>query len=149
LAEISTKKAEKTAAVADISADQIAFPRPAGSHHRENLCKYNKITNVRLRLSLSAHSLLWDRSVAVRIDITSEGPQTVVFIAGHLTVEAIVPLREVCDPIEGAFVLDLSSVLAADAAGINAMRTLGEKRAVVRGASPFIQMLLDEGRGDE
>jgi len=135
--------------VADISADQIAFPRPAGSHHRENLRKYKRITNVSLRMSLLAHSLLWNRSVAVRIDIASEGPQTVVFIAGRLTGQAIVELREVCDPIEGAFVLDLSDLLAADDAGIKAMRTLGEKGAVVRGASPFIQMLLDEGRGDE
>lgn len=135
--------------MADISAKQIASPRPAGSHHRENLRKYNKITNVSLRMSLLAHSLLSHRSVEVRIDITSEGPQTVVSIAGRLTRDAIVQLREVCDPIEGAFVLDLSNVLAADDAGINAMRTLGEKGAVVRGASPFIQMLLDEGRGDE
>lgn len=135
--------------MADISADQIAFPRPAGSHHRENLRKYKRITNVSLRMSLLAHSLLWNRSVAVRIDIASEGPQTVVFIAGRLTGQAIVELREVCDPIEGAFVLDLSDLLAADDAGIKAMRTLGEKGAVVRGASPFIQMLLDEGRGDE
>lgn len=135
--------------MADISADQIAFPRPAGSHHRENLCKYKEITNVSLRTSLLAHSLRWHRSVAVRIEITSEGPQTVVFIAGRLAGQAIVELREVCDPIAGAFVLDLSDLLAADDAGIKAMRTLGEKGAVVRGASPFIQMLLDEGRGDE
>jgi len=135
--------------VADISADQIAFPRPAGSHHRENLRKYKRITNVSLRISLLAHSLRSHRSVEVRIDVTSEGPQTVVFIAGRLAGDPIVQLREVCDPIAGAFALDLSDLLSADDAGINAIRTLGEKGAVVRGASPFIQMLLDEGRGDE
>lgn len=135
--------------MADISAKQIASPRPAGGHHRENLRKYRKITDVGLRMSSLAHSLPSHRSVAVRIDITSEGPQTVVSIAGRLAGDAIVQLREVCDPIEGAFALDLSNLLSADDAGIDAIRTLGEKGAVVRGASPFIQMLLDEGQGDE
>ena len=100
-------------------------------------------------MSLLAHSLRSHRRVEVRIDVTSEGPQTVVFIAGRLAGDPIVQLREVCDPIAGAFALDLSDLLSADDAGINAIRTLGEKGAVVRGASPFIQMLLDEGRGDE
>jgi anti-anti-sigma regulatory factor len=79
----------------------------------------------------------------IRIDIISEGPETVVYIAGRLSGAAVAQLRKACDPIEGAFVLDLSNLMFADGEGIDAIRTLGEKRAEVRGASPFVQLLLD------
>jgi anti-anti-sigma regulatory factor len=79
----------------------------------------------------------------IRIDIISEGPETVVYIAGRLSGAAVAQLRKACDPIEGAFVLDLSSLIFLDDEGIDAIRTLGEKRAEVRGASPFVQLLLD------
>ena len=79
----------------------------------------------------------------IRIDITSEGPETVVHIAGRLSENAVAQLRKACDPIEGAFVLDLSNLMFLDDEGIDAIRTLGEKRAEVRGASPFVQLLLE------
>jgi anti-anti-sigma regulatory factor len=79
----------------------------------------------------------------IRIDIISEGPETVVYIAGRLSGAAVAQLRKACEPIEGAFVLDLSSLIFLDDGGIDAIRTLGEKRAEVRGASPFVQLLLD------
>jgi len=78
----------------------------------------------------------------IRIDITSEGPETVVRIAGRLSGVAVAQLGKACDPIEGAFVLDLSNLLFADDAGIDVIRTLDEKGAEVRGASPFVQLLL-------
>jgi hypothetical protein len=80
----------------------------------------------------------------IRIDITSEGPDTVVHIAGRLSAVAVAQLRKACDPIEGAFVLDLSDLLFADEEGIDAIRTLGETGAEVHGSSPFIQLLLDD-----
>ena len=82
----------------------------------------------------------------IRIDITSEGPETVVYIIGRLSGAAVAELRKACDPIEGAFLLDLSNLLLADDAGIDVIRKLCEKGAEVRGASPFIQLLLDNGR---
>jgi anti-anti-sigma regulatory factor len=85
--------------------------------------------------------------VEIRIDITSEGPETVVRIAGRLTGSAVKQLRKACDPIGGAFVLDLSSLMLADEAGIDAIRATGEKGAEIRGASPFIQLLLDDTAG--
>lgn len=84
----------------------------------------------------------------LRIDITSEGPETVVRIAGHLSGVAVVQLGKACDPIEGAFVLDLSNLLFADEAGIDAIRTLDEKGAEVGGASPFVQLLLYGATGE-
>ena len=85
----------------------------------------------------------------IRIDITSEGPETIVRIAGRLAGDAVAHFRKACDPIEGAFVLDLSNLLFADDAGIDVIRTLGEKGAEVRGASPFVQLLLDDAPGKE
>ena len=60
----------------------------------------------------------------VRIDITSEGPMTVVHITGRLSGAAGAQLRKACDPIEGSFVLDLSNLLIADDAGIDVIHTL-------------------------
>ena len=82
--------------------------------------------------------------VEIRIDITSEGPEQVVRVAGRLTGSAVEQLREVCAPIGGALVLDLSSLTFADDAGIEAVRATAEKGAKIRGASPFIQLLLDD-----
>ena len=80
----------------------------------------------------------------IRIDITSEGPETVIHIAGRLSVTSVAQLKKACDPIEGAFVIDLSNLLFADDAGIDTIRTIDKKGARVRGASPFIQLLLDD-----
>jgi anti-anti-sigma regulatory factor len=80
----------------------------------------------------------------ILIDITSEGSRAVVRLAGRLTGDRVGALRESCDGIEGAFVLDLSNLRFADAAGVRLIRKLGEKWAEVRGASPFVQLLLDD-----
>jgi len=83
----------------------------------------------------------------IRIDITSEGPETVVYIVGRLSGVAVTQLRNVCDPIEGAFILDLSNLLFADDAGIDVLHTIVEEGAEIRGASPFVQLLLDDALG--
>lgn len=83
----------------------------------------------------------------IRIDITSEGPEEVVRVAGRLTGSAVEQLRKVCAPIGGALVLDLSSLMFADDAGIEAVRAICETGAKIRGASPFIQLLFDDTGG--
>jgi anti-anti-sigma regulatory factor len=85
----------------------------------------------------------------IRIDITSEGPETVVYIVGRLSGVAVAQLRKACDPIEGAFVLDLSNLLFADDAGIDFIHKVVEEGADIRGASPFVQLLLDDTPGKE
>jgi anti-anti-sigma regulatory factor len=79
-----------------------------------------------------------------RIDITSEGPETVVYIVGRLSGAAGAQLRKACDPIEGAFVLDLSNLMFADDAGIDVIQTIVEEGAEIRGASPFVKLLLND-----
>jgi anti-anti-sigma regulatory factor len=89
------------------------------------------------------------RIMEIRIDITSEGPDTVIHIAGRLSGVAIAQLSKACGAIQGAFVMDLSNLLYADNAGIDVIRTLEEKGAKVRGASQFVQLLLDDTAGYE
>jgi len=84
----------------------------------------------------------------IRIDITAEGIETVVHVAGRLSGRAVAQLREACDQLEDAFVLDLSNLLFADDVGIDVIRTLDEKGAEVRGTSPFVQLLLDGATGE-
>ena len=83
----------------------------------------------------------------IRIDFNSNGSETVVRIAGRLAGTAVAQLRNVCDPIEDPFVIDLSSLLLADDEGINAIQALADKGAQVHGASPFVKLLLDNPPG--
>jgi len=79
----------------------------------------------------------------IRIDIESEGPEVVLQVAGRLSGPAITQLADVCEPIEGHYVLDLSKLMFADDAGAEAIRTLREGGADIRGASSFIKLLID------
>jgi hypothetical protein len=84
----------------------------------------------------------------IRIDYISDGPETIICIAGRLSgTAAVAQLKKACDPIEGPLVIDLSDVLFADDEGINAIRTIADKGAKVHGASPFVQLLLDNAPG--
>jgi anti-anti-sigma regulatory factor len=80
----------------------------------------------------------------IRIDIISEGSETVVSIAGRLSGTAVAQLKKACDQIEDPFVIDLSSLLLIDEEGVNAIQALVDKGVQVKGASPFVQLLLDD-----
>ena len=79
----------------------------------------------------------------IRIDIESEGPDVVLHVAGRLTGSAITQLSDVCESMESHYVLDLSKLMFADDAGADAIRTLREGGAGIRGASSFIRLLID------
>jgi anti-anti-sigma regulatory factor len=80
----------------------------------------------------------------IRIDIEFKESGTIVRIAGRLTEPSTEQLRKACEPIEGDFVLDLSNLMFADTEGINAIRAVCDTGAGIKGASPFIRLLLDE-----
>jgi len=82
--------------------------------------------------------------VEFRIDIESEGSVTVVRIIGRLSNTAVKKLIEACDQVKGAIVMDLSDLRSADTSGISAIQRLSEKGAEIRGASPFIHLLLKD-----
>ncbi len=77
----------------------------------------------------------------------TEGAAVVLHVAGRLAGDAITQLTDVCEPMEGHFVLDLSKLMFADDAGAAAIRTLREKGADIRGASSFIKLLINGETG--
>ena len=83
----------------------------------------------------------------IRIDTTSDGSATVIRIAGRLSNTTVAQLKKACDPIEDPFVMDLSNLLFADDEGIVAIRAIADKGAQIHGASPFVQLLLDNVPG--
>jgi hypothetical protein len=83
----------------------------------------------------------------IRIDTISDGSETVIRIAGRLSNTAVAQLKKACDPIEDPFVMDLSHLLFADDEGIDAIRAIADKGAQIHGASPFVQLLLDNAPG--
>ncbi|MFK7848848.1 MAG: hypothetical protein AB8G77_26410 [Rhodothermales bacterium] len=87
--------------------------------------------------------------MAFRIDIKSEESEVVVCLVGRLSGDAATHLRNVCEPIEGVFVLDLSHLLYADDAGIEVIRAIGEQGTEIRGTSPFIQLLVGNTVGQD
>jgi anti-anti-sigma regulatory factor len=80
--------------------------------------------------------------MAIRIDMKSEGPEVVVYLAGRLSGGVTKQLRDTCKSIKGSFVIDLSRLLFADDAGIDAIRAISEQGAKIRGASQFIELLI-------
>ncbi len=83
----------------------------------------------------------------IRIDIETEGAAVVLHVAGRLAGDAITQLTDVCEPMEGHYVLDLSKLMFADDAGAEVIRTLGERGADIRGASSFIKLLINSETG--
>ncbi len=83
----------------------------------------------------------------IRIDIESDGPEPVLHVSGRLTGPVIKQLSDVCEPVEGRFVLDLSKLKFADDAGAEAIRSLRERGADIRGASYFIKLLINGDAG--
>ena len=78
----------------------------------------------------------------LRIDITAREPVVVLDLSGRLAGPAITQLTDVCEPMEGKFVLDLSKLRFADDTGVDVIRMLREKGAEIRGASSFIKLLI-------
>ena len=83
----------------------------------------------------------------IRIDLNSNGLTNLVQVSGRLSGTAVEELQKTCNSIEDPVVIDLSNLLFADDEGINAIRSIADSGAQVRGASPFIQLLLDNVSG--
>jgi hypothetical protein len=86
-------------------------------------------------------------SMSIRIDIQPEGPDHILGVAGRLSGSDTEQLLAVCEQIEGQFVLDLSKLKFADEAGAEIIRSLREGGASIRGASTFIELLINGGTG--
>jgi hypothetical protein len=70
--------------------------------------------------------------------------ENVVHIAGRLFGNAATQLKKACEHVEGPLVIDLSELLYADDEGINAIQAVADRGSKIRGASPFVQLLMDK-----
>ena len=79
----------------------------------------------------------------IRVGRFSEEQRTVLRIAGRLQSADVSELDKETQSVEGPLVLDLSELMSADKAGIERLRELQAEGAELRGASRYVQMLLD------
>ena len=82
--------------------------------------------------------------MTIRIDTTLGITETIVSVSGRLEGAGVEELMRVCRSIGGEFVLDLTGVRSADPAGIDAIREMTLRSARLRGASPFMRLLLED-----
>jgi hypothetical protein len=72
----------------------------------------------------------------------SEGDLTVIVLAGHLVREGVAELERLCQAVPSPLTLDLTDLRWVDAAGIRLLNALADAGAQLRGASPYIALLL-------
>ena len=80
----------------------------------------------------------------IRVTQRLEGDRLVVFIEGQLTADDLAVLDPLSAMSETACVLDLSGLQSADAAGSRRVRTLASEGMEIRGASPYVRLLLND-----
>ena len=81
--------------------------------------------------------------MTVRIETSAGEKKPTVSVAGRLEGLGVGELVRTCRSIEGELVLDLSGLRSADAEGIEAIQKLTRGGVTLRGASPFIRLLLE------
>jgi anti-anti-sigma regulatory factor len=83
--------------------------------------------------------------MAIRITKISEAHQIVLHVDGYLSIVNVDELAREYESSQAALVLDLSNLLSADSEGVKCLRELMSFGAEVRGASPYIDLLLENG----
>jgi len=81
--------------------------------------------------------------MTVRIETSTEGVKTTVSVAGHLEERLVSEFVKTCLSAESELILDLTHLRGVDPASIREIQKLVQAGAVLRGASPFIRLLLD------
>jgi anti-anti-sigma regulatory factor len=87
--------------------------------------------------------------VSIRIIKTSNAPETVLQIDGQLRAEDVAELVKEQRSVDGPLVLELSNLQSADEVGVNVLLELISIGAQIRGASPYIELLLKGSRDFE
>ena len=80
------------------------------------------------------------------IGVVTERARRVVRVAGRLSVAQVPELLRACSD-EGPLELDLSDLVSADMAGIEALQRVRGGGATLVGTPGYIQLKLDSGRG--
>ena len=74
---------------------------------------------------------------------THEGSTTIIKVDGRLEGEGVAELHRVCQDLTSPYVLQLTHLQQADAAGLRLINTLADAGVDLRGVSPYIALLLD------
>jgi anti-anti-sigma regulatory factor len=90
----------------------------------------------------SQFSRAW--TMSIRITRTTDAHETVLKIDGRLRCEDVGELAKEQRSVRGPLVLELSNLQSADAAGVEILRRLASAGARIQGASPYIELLLNE-----
>jgi hypothetical protein len=85
----------------------------------------------------------------IRIAVGKQQKDTVVAIDGDLVASELGELRRVRGSISGGVILHLENVISADAESLAELRDWIQDGALTRGASPYIQMMLEGTSGSE
>lgn len=87
--------------------------------------------------------------MGIRITRTSDAHETVLRIDGQLRCENVAELTKEHRFVEGPLVLELSNLQSADTAGVDVLLELISMGVQIRGASPYIELLLKGSRDFE
>ena len=79
----------------------------------------------------------------IRITRTSDACETVLQVDGQLCSENVAELTREHRSVEGRLVLELSNLQSADKAGVDVLLELISLGVQIRGASPYIELLLN------
>ena len=82
--------------------------------------------------------------MSVRITRTTDARETVLKIDGRLRREDVGELSKERRCVKGPLVLDLSNLQSADTTGLETLKRLASAGAIIQGASPYIELLLNE-----
>ena len=108
-----------------------------------NLCICKWLRFAHDDLAALVWKLLTWRGLMIRINATTELQRTVFRIDGRLTAEDVPVLDKKCSEAGRPHMLDLSNLRSADAAGSKKLRELASSGVEIRGASPYLKLLLD------
>ena len=87
--------------------------------------------------------------MSIRITRTSDACGTVLQVDGELCSENVAELTKEHRSVEGLAILDLSNLSSADPAGVEVLLELVSLGTQIRGASPYIELLLKGSRDSE
>ena len=82
----------------------------------------------------------------LRLTVSRTADSTVVHVDGRLAVGGVDDLQRAVTEATGTVILDLTNLLSADDAGVAALRLLRQRGVQLRGASPYVTLLLRAGQ---
>jgi anti-anti-sigma regulatory factor len=82
--------------------------------------------------------------MSIRITKTSDACATILRVDGQLCSENAAELTKEHRSVEGALVLELSNLQSVDRTGVDVLLELISLGAQIRGASPYVELLLKE-----